>query len=301
MPRAIWSGSISFGLVNVPVRLFSAVSRKSVSFNQLDSTTGSRIRYKKVSALDGEEVPQERIVKGYELASGDYVTVSDKELAALAPDKVRTIDIDEFVDLADIDPIYYDSSYHLMPDEAAVKPYKLLVEAMENSQKVAIGHFVMRGKQHLAALRPAGGRLVMSTMLYADEIVDATTLDSIDKLGEVDVDPREQAMAEQLIATLDSDFDPGRHRDTYREAMLDLIERKASGDSEELVAAPAATSDKVIDLIEALEASVAAAKKSRARHPTAKPAAKKKAGARRPASKAAVKKARARRPAAKSA
>lgn len=270
MPRAIWSGAISFGLVTIGVRLYSAVSRKTVRFNQIDSASGARIRHKKVSALDGSEVPGERIVKGYPLASGAYVTISDMERAALEPAKVRTIDIDEFVDLADIDPIYYDSAYHLVPDEPAVKPYKLLVAAMEGAQKVAIGHFVMRGKQHLAALRPIDGRLLMSTMLYADEIVDPATIDVADSLAdslaEATVDSREQAMAEQLIATLDSDFDPARHRDTYREAVLELIERKASGGGEELAPAPTGGSDKVIDLIEALEASVAAAKKSRERH-----------------------------------
>jgi len=272
MPRAIWSGSISFGLVNIAVRLYSAVSRKSVSFNQIDSHTGARIRHKRVSALDGQEVPQERIVKGYQLASGDYITISDAEMAALQPEKVRTIDIDEFVDLADIDPIYYDSAYHLAPGELAAKPYKLLVSAMEGSQKVAIGHFVMRGKQHLAALRPTEGRLLMSTMLYADEIVDPAGIDALDRLAEVTVDSREQAMAEQLIAALNADFDPAKHRDSFREELLELIERKASGDGEELVSAPAAKSDKVIDLIEALEASVAAAKKSRQRHPASKSA-----------------------------
>ncbi len=157
MPRAIWSGSISFGLVNIPVKLYSAVSRKTVHFNQLDARTNSRVKQKRVSGDDGAEVPYEQIVKGYELASGAYVVVSDDELAALDPKALRTIDIDEFVDLAEIDPIFYDSAYYLAPDKAA-KPYVLLAEAMQQSEKVGIARFVMRTKQYLAAVRPKDGR-----------------------------------------------------------------------------------------------------------------------------------------------
>ncbi|MYJ42511.1 MAG: Ku protein, partial [Acidimicrobiaceae bacterium] len=163
MPRVIWKGSISFGLVTIPVQLFSAVSRKNVRFNQLDAETGARVRYKKVSSADDTELPPERIIKGYELPSGDYVTVTDRELEELAPVAARTIDIDAFIDLADIDPVFYDSAYHLVPDEAAAKPYKLLAEAMEEADKVAVCHFVMRSKQYLAAVRPVDGRLMLST------------------------------------------------------------------------------------------------------------------------------------------
>jgi DNA end-binding protein Ku len=270
MPRAIWSGSISFGLVNIPVKLYSAVSRKTVRFNQIDSATGSRVKQKRVSASDGEEVPYERIVKGYELASGDYVMISDEEVAALDPAAVRTIDIDEFVDLADIDPIFYDNAYHLVPDEQTAKPYKLLANAMEEAGKVGICHFVMRSKQYLAAVRPVDGRLLLSTMVYADEIVDHSEIGGFDLLVDIEIDEKEQAMAEQLIATLDASFDPTRHTDTYREAVLELIERKAAGESgDDLVPAPARSSDKVVDLMVALEASVKAAKKARVRHPTA--------------------------------
>jgi DNA end-binding protein Ku len=268
MPRAIWSGSISFGLVNIPVRLYSALSRKTVRFNQIDSATGARVRQKRVSAADGEEVPFERIVKGYELPSGDYVTLSDDEMAALDPEAVRTIDIDEFVDLADIDPIFYDNAYHLVPDERTAKPYKLLATAMEEAGKVGICHFVMRSKQYLAAVRPVDGRLLLSTMVYHDEVVDPAEIGGFDLLDDIEVDEKEQAMAEQLIATLDATFDPSRHHDTYREAVLELIERKAAGETgDDLVPAPAPSSDKVIDLMAALEASVKEAKKARGRHP----------------------------------
>ncbi len=272
MPRAIWSGSISFGLVNIPVKLYNAVSRKSVSFNQIDKRTGARIRYRKVSAADEQEVPSEEIVKGYELPSGEYVLIDDDELAALDPEAVRTIDIEEFVDLADIDPIFYDAAYVLAPDKATVKPYALLAEAMERSQKVGIARFVMRSKQYLAAVRPKDGKLLLSTMVYADEVNDTDTITELDGIDGVDVSDREVAMAEQLIDSLSGPFEPEKYEDTYRNRVLDLIERKAAGETE-LVAAPQpVTADKVVDLMAALEASVAAAKESRKRHPTGRPA-----------------------------
>ena len=268
MPRVIWKGSISFGLVTIPVQLFSAVSRKNVRFNQLDAQTGARVRHKRVSSADGSELPAERIVKGYELTSGSYVTVTDAELEALAPAAVRTIDIDAFVDLADIDPVFYDSAYHLVPDEATAKPYKLLAEAMQEADKVAVCHFVMRSKQYLAAIRPVDGRLMLSTMVYADELVVPDDLDGFDWLDDIAVDERETAMARQLIAALEADFEPDRYTDSYREAVLELIERKASGETAAAVASPAPASDTVVDLMAALEASVAAAKEARRRHPT---------------------------------
>ena len=267
MPRVIWKGSISFGLVTIPVQLFSAVSRKNVRFNQLDAQTGARVRYKKVSSVDDSELGAERIVKGYELPSGGYVTLTDAELESLAPAAARTIDIDAFVDLADIDPVFYDSAYHPVPDEATAKPYKLLAAAMQEAQKVAVCHFVMRSKQHLAAIRPVDGRSMLSTMVYADELVAPDELGGLDGLDGIAVDERETAMARQLITAMEADFEPGRYTDSYREALLELIERKASGDTAATVAAPAPTSDTVVDLMAALEASVAAAKEARKRHP----------------------------------
>lgn len=268
MPRAIWSGSISFGLVNIPVKVYSAVSRKTVRFNQIDRRTGARVRQQRVSALDGSEVPYEDIVKGYELASGEYVTIDEDELAALDPEASRTIDISEFVDLADIDPIYYDAAYHLVPDPATVKAYALLTRAMEDAGKVGIATFVMRTKQYLAAIRPRDGHLVLSTMVYADEVVPASDIGGLDALDSVTLDERELAMAESLVESLSEDFDPERHADTHREAVLELIERKASGETELVPAAAEPSADTVVDLMAALEASVAAAKESRKRHPT---------------------------------
>jgi DNA end-binding protein Ku len=272
MPRAIWSGAISFGLVNIPIKLYAAVSRKNVSFNQLDSRTGARIKYKKVSAADGEEVPSEVIVKGYELASGAYVTVGDDELAALDPDASRTIDIEEFVDLSDIDPLLYDSAYYVAPDKATQKPYALLCQAMEEAGKAGIARFVMRSKQYLCVVRPKDGALVLSTMVYADEVNEPADIPEIAGLEDVELTKKELDMARQLIKSLEADFEGERFEDTYRQRVLDLIERKASGDVDELIAPPEAlTEDKVVDLMAALEASVKEAKAARGRHPAGAP------------------------------
>ena len=267
MPRAIWSGSISFGLVNIPVKLYSAVSRKTVHFNQLDARTGARIKQKRVDSETGEEVPWDQVVKGYELSSGTYITISDDELAALDPTAVRTIEIEEFVDLASIDPIFYDSAYYLSPDKSS-KPYALLARAMEEQGKVGIAHFVLRTKQYLAAIRPSDGRLLLSTMVYADEINDPATIPDLDEVIDVDVSDRELTMARQLVDSLSTDFEPDRFKDTYREAVLELLEKKASG-QEVVVPVQSAEPSKVVDLMAALEASVAAAKEARGRHPTA--------------------------------
>jgi len=268
MPRAIWSGSISFGLVNIPVKLYSAVSRKTVHFNQLDSRTGARVKQRRVDAETGEEVPWDQIVKGYELDSGAYVTISDDELAALDPKAVRTIELEEFVDLASIDPMFYDAAYYLVPDKSS-KPYALLARAMEEEGKVGIAHFVMRTKQYLAAVRPLNGRLVLSTMVYADEINDPAEIPELAEVAEIDVSDKELAMATQLVESLSADFEPDRFQDTYRQTVLDLIDRKAAGEE---VVVPAATAEpeRVVDLMAALEASVAAAKETRTRHPTAR-------------------------------
>jgi DNA end-binding protein Ku len=258
MPRAIWSGAISFGLVNVPVKLYSAVSSKSVRFHQLDSETGARIRQKRVSSATGDEVPYERIVKGYELSPEQYVVIEPDELDALGPEATRTIDIEDFVDLADIDPIYLDHPYYLAPGTGAAKSYRLLLEAMRDSGKVAIARFVLRSKQTLCALRASDdGLMVMSTMNYGDEIVPPDSLDELDALSEVDVTDRELKMAEQLIDSLSSEWDPSKYHDTYREQVIALIERKAAG--EEIAVQPEAEeAAPVPDLMAALEASLAA-------------------------------------------
>jgi DNA end-binding protein Ku len=277
MPRAIWSGSISFGLVSIPVKLYNAVSRKSVSFNQIDSRTGARIRYRKVSDADGDEVPTEAIVKGYQLASGDYVLIGDDELASLDPEASRTVEIEQFVHLDEIDPLFYDAAYYAVPDKAARKPYALLVKAMEEQGKVAIARFVMRSKQYLCALRSDEGALVLSTMVYADEVNDPYELGELEGVDEVSVSDRELRMARQLIDSLTEDFEPARYEDTYRLRVLDLIERKAAGEEEVMAPPTPVAEEKLVDLMAALEESVREAKESRKRHPTAQPPEAKKA------------------------
>jgi DNA end-binding protein Ku len=258
MPRAIWSGSVSFGLLNVPVKLYSAVSRKNVSFRELRQSDGSRIRHKRVAEADGEEVPYEEIVKGYEISPEQYVVVTREELEEIDPKKTRAIEIQDFVDLDDIDPIYFDHPYYLGPDKGAEKAYSLLVKAMSDAKKVAIARFVLRNRENLAAIRPAGNVLTMATMRFADEVV------APDELGE-DVIPqdgrklekREIDMAKQLIDSLTSDFDPGKYRDEYREELLALIDRKAQGKAvvEPVSEEPKPT--KAPDLMAALEESLA--------------------------------------------
>ena len=281
MPRAIWSGAISFGLVSVPVKLFTAVSRKTVRFNQLDANTNSRVKQKRVNA-EGEEVPYEQIVKGYEVTKDSYVIVTDDELAAVAPKASRMIDITDFVSEAEIDPVFYDSAYYLVPDELARKSYALLAKAMEESGRVAIASFVMRTKQYLVAIRPTDGLLMMSTMVYADELVAADDVPGLEELEEIEITDAEMAMAGQLIDSLTTEFEPERYTDTYREQVLDLLERKAAGEVRTIEAPAAADDAAVIDLLAALEASVSAAKEARKAGPNqdeegeeAKPAKKK--------------------------
>ncbi len=268
MPRAIWSGAISFGLVSVPVKLFSAVSRKTVRFNQLDSSTNSRVKQKRVNA-EGEEVPYDQIVKGYEVSKDSYVIVTDDELAGLAPKASRMIDITDFVSEADIDPVFYDSAYYLVPDDLARKSYALLCKAMEESGRVAIASFVMRTKQYLVAIRPTSGALMMSTMVYADEVVPSADVPGLDELADIEVTEAELAMAGQLIDSLTKDFEPAEYRDTYREQVLDLLEAKAAGEVRSVEAPAAADDAAVIDLLAALEASVSAAKEARSESTTA--------------------------------
>jgi DNA end-binding protein Ku len=260
MPRSIWSGAISFGLVNVPVKLFSAVSKKTVRFNQLNKDTGNRIQQKRVDPETGEEVSYEQIVKGYELTKDRYVVITPEELDSLDPEKTRTIDIEDFVDLDEIDPVYYDHPYYLVPDKGAAKAYGLLLGAMKESGKVAIARVVIRSKEQLVAIRPGEGDvLMMETMLFHDEVVPSDDLDELPEAKDLKASDRELKMAQQLIDSLSSEFDPSRYRDEYRDKVLELIERKASG--EEIAVQPEAPQPaRVPDLMAALEASLAAVK-----------------------------------------
>jgi DNA end-binding protein Ku len=282
MARSIWRGAISFGLVNVPVKLYSAVSKKTVRFNQLHDADHARIQQKRVCSKDGEEIPYENIVKGYEIAPDRYVVITPDELEALDPAKTRSIDIEDFVEVDQIDPLYYEHPYYLVPDTGAAKAYRLLLDALRDTNKVAIARVVLRSKEYLVAIRPAGDVLTMETMLFADELISA---DGLDELPETDVQAteRELSMARQLIEAQASEFDPSKYRDEYRERVLDLIERKAAG--EDIAVQPMAEQEQEVpDLMAALEQSLAAAKQDGRRKAPAKTAsnggatAKKRAG-----------------------
>jgi DNA end-binding protein Ku len=256
MPRSIWTGAISFGLVNVPVKLYSAVSKKTVRFHQLHEDTGVRIQQRRVDPSTGEEVAYEHIVKGFEIAPDRYVVLTPDEIEALDPAKTRTIDIEDFVEIEEIDPIFFDHPYYLAPGTGAQKPYRLLLEAMREAGKVAIARVVIRQKEQLVAIRPMGDVLAMATMNYADEIVPPDTLDELPD-DSVAINDRELKMAQQLIESLSGDFDPAKYKDEYRDQVLALIERKANG--EEITVQPQAEEPaKVPDLMAALEASLAA-------------------------------------------
>ena len=260
MPRAIWTGSISFGLVNVPVKVYSAVHQQDIHFNQFEEGTGARIKYKRVSEKSGKEVPWEKIVKGYEVSKGKFVTIEPEELEAFQPKATRTIDIEDFVELDQIDPVFYDHPYYLAPDTGATKAYRLLVDAMKESGRVAIARIVLRSKEHLVAIRPRDDVLTMETMLFADEVVPPDTLDEVRDDAKAKTTKRELDMARQLIESLSGDFEPDKYRDEYRDRVLELIERKAEGE-EVVLEAPPEEPRKVPDLMAALEASIAAAKR----------------------------------------
>jgi DNA end-binding protein Ku len=255
----MWSGAISFGLVNVPIKLYSAVSKKTVRFHQLNGETGNRIQQKRVDPETGDEVAYENIVKGYELTRDRYVLITPEELETLDPEKTRSIDIEDFVDESEIDPIYYDHPYYLVPDKGAAKAYGLLLNAMADADKVAIARVVIRSKEQLVAIRPHrdGDLLVMETMVFADEVVGTDELDGLPDSKELSVSDRELKMARQLIESLTDEFDPGKYKDEYREKVLELIEAKADG--QEIAVQPEAPAPaKVPDLMAALEASLAA-------------------------------------------
>jgi DNA end-binding protein Ku len=267
----MWTGAISFGLVTVPVKLYSAVSRKTVRFHQLNGKTGVRIQQRRVDPSTGDEVAYEDIVKGFELAPDRYVVIEGDELDALDPKKTRTIDIEEFVELSDVDPIFYDHPYYLAPAAGGAKPYRLLLDAMRDTGRVAIARVVIRSKEQLVAIRPMGDVLAMSTMVFADEVIDPATIDDIPGADDVEVRDREVDIAKQLVESLSSEFEPGKFRDTYRDEVLALIERKASG--EEIAVQPARdeAAEPVPDLMAALRASLDAVRAGDGGEPAPKP------------------------------
>ena len=293
MPRAMWKGAISFGLVTIPVAVYPVTEEKGLKFNQLHDEDGGRIRYKRVCEKDGEEVTFEHIVKGYEVEKDRYVVLTDEDLNAVPVESSRAIDIHRFVDLDDIDPVMFKKSYYLVPEETGAKAYALLREAMADDGRVGIAKVSFRDKEHLAALRFKDEAFVLETMYWPDEIREAD-------FGGVDVSAKirgqELEMAKQLIESLSGEWNPEEYSDEYREALLQIVEAKLNGQEIEVVA-PEPTA-KVVDLMEALKASVAAAKKEADEPaPSRKPAAKKSAVPKKkpPAKKPAAKKPAARK------
>jgi DNA end-binding protein Ku len=259
MARPIWSGSLAFGLVNVPARLYSATEDRTIHFNQFQEGTSDRIRYKRVNERTGEEVSLADIVRGHEVSKGDYVLISDEELEAVEPGRSRTIEISDFVDLDEIDPIYFQKTYYLAPQgEGAERAYGLLRQAMETTGKVGIATFVMRGKQYLVAVRPREDVLVLETMFFADEVRDPheeiSNLPAPHRFRGREVD-----IAQQLIESMSTPWKPENYRDTFRERVEELIESKRQG--KEIVSESAPPEDtNVVDLMDALRRSAEAAR-----------------------------------------
>jgi DNA end-binding protein Ku len=260
MARSIWTGSISFGLINIPVKMFTATRSKQLHFHLLHRKDHARLQQKMVCSADKKEVPRTEAVKGYEFSPDHMVVVDPKELESLMPKSSRALEVLDFVQLSQIDSIYFNQPYYLLPDERAVKAYKLFFEAMQRTKKVAIASYVMRNKQYLAALRPMGRLICLETMYYADEIVSPDKLEDLPK--DVAVNEKELKMAEQLIGSLTIAWKPQKYHDEYRDAVLELIEKKARGKQIVVQHAPA-KGPKIVDLMSALEASLKETKKKK--------------------------------------
>lgn len=256
--RPIWTGTITFGLVNIPVKLHTAVREQRIAFHMLHDQDNVRLRRKMICPADNKEIHPEHIVRGYEIHKDQYVIVSPEDLERCGPKSTKTIEITDFVDLADIDPVYYDRPYYVVPQAAAGKPYRLLLDAMTRSQKVGISKLVMHDKEYLAALRPVENVICLHTMHFGNEVVGADTLDALP--GEQKVGDRELKVAEQLIDSLATAFDPAKYHDEYRDCVVAMLEKKAHG--QQIVRQPqvAAKPVKAGDLMAALEASLAEAK-----------------------------------------
>jgi DNA end-binding protein Ku len=269
MPRAMWSGAISFGLVTVPIKLYPATSQKDIRFNQLHEADMGRIQMKRFCSKENAEVPYDTIVKGYEVAPEQYVVIKPEELEELDPEASRSIDILDFVPLAQIDPLFFENAYYLVPDKVGEKAYALLLAAMKESQRVAIAKMVMRGKEYLAAIRPTEKALALSTLLFSDEVVPAENIEGLPE-GLPKVDKRELSMAKQLIDTLAADFEPEKYKDEYRERVLELIRKKAKGEVVTVASAPAPKAGKPVDLADALEETLKLVRAKRAEAQTVK-------------------------------
>jgi DNA end-binding protein Ku len=262
----MWTGTLSFGLVSVPVKLYSAVVHKNVHFHQLHGPDHSRIQQKRVCSTDGEEVPFNEIVKGFEIAPERYVVVEPDEFRALEPAFTRTIDIEDFVELDEIDPIYFDHPYFLVPGKGGAKSYRLLLEAMRDTSKVAIARIVLRSRERLVAIRPHGRSMLMTTMNFGDEIQPTANLRELEE-ADVRLGERELAVAKRLVQAIAEPFEITKYHDLYREALLDLIDRKANGEEIALAPAPRRERPESVDLMTALQESIEEVRKRKGSRP----------------------------------
>lgn len=252
MARALWKGAIGFGLVNVPVRLHEAVHPQAVRFHQLHDADGGRIRMKRVCSIDGEEVPYDHVVKGFEVSRGHYVRVEPNELEKLDPHATHSIDIEQFAQLEEVDPLLYDTSYRVAADRGGARALRLLVDAMEKSGRVGIGRLVLRTRSHLCLLRVLDGALILTTLHYADELVAAEE-EASEERGRAPTE-RERALAQDLVDSMTLPFDARKYRDDYRDKVIELVEAKSEG--EEIIAPTEEAPARVINLMDALRRSI---------------------------------------------
>jgi DNA end-binding protein Ku len=257
MAKSIWNGMVSFGMVSIPVRLSPATSSKDITFNELHSVCHSRMKRVRTCPVCNKEVPANEVVKGYEWAKGQYIELGEEDFEKLPLPSKHTIEVDRFVKLEEIDPVFFDSAYILEPEEAAMKPWKLFMHALTEKGMTAIAKITIRKKEQLCALRPFKGNLMLETLFFADEV----RVDTQKELGEVQLSDAEAKMADALVELLTGQFDPKDYQDTYRESLMGIIQNKLEG--RETVTAPVAQATQVTDLMEALRASVEAAKKRR--------------------------------------
>jgi len=271
--RPIWSGSIQFGLVNIPVSVYSATRSERISFHLLHHKDHARVRNQHICEVEGKVLSNDEIIKGYEYEKDEYVELTDEDFKKVAIKSTKVVEISDFVDYQQIDPVFFDTPYYLVPGKAAIKPYSLLREALANSGKVGIGKVAIRQREYLAAVRPHGPVLMLETMHFADEITSSKKLDLPEE--DAKVDKRELKIAEQLVQALSSDFDPSKYKDTYREALLELIDQKLKGGTVKAPSGAKVAATKVVDIMDKLRESIKEAEKQR--KPKAKPTAKKRA------------------------
>jgi DNA end-binding protein Ku len=266
--RPVWNGAISFGLVTIPVKLYTAVREKKLSFRTLHDQDKVPLKQKMFCPADGKEVHPEHMLKGFEISKDHFVVIKSEELEAIAPKATRAIEIQDFVDLESIDPVFFDRPYYVAPRPEGAKPYHLLLEAMRKKEKVGIARIVMHTKEYLAALRPVGDALCLETMHFDDEVIDARQVGGLDIKSKID--PRELKMAEQLIDSLTTQWKPAKYHDEYREQVMELIQRKSKG--EKIVTRPESDepAPRGHNLLAALEASLAKARSSAPARPAAR-------------------------------